>query len=72
MANAKIVICADEKTGKSIATQLRKPTGGGYTTVEGPFKTDSVLVETFGLDRDSSFEFTDNTDAETWFVVARA
>jgi hypothetical protein len=72
MADAKIVICADEKTGKSIAAQLKKSTGGGYKTVEGPFKTDSLLVETFGLDRDSMFEFTDNSDAETWFVVARS
>ena len=29
MADAKIVICADEKTGKSIAAQLKKSTGGG-------------------------------------------
>ena len=72
MANAKIIVCADEKTGKSIAAQLRKPTGGGYGTVEGPFKTDSILLETFGLDHDATFEFTDNTDAETWFIVARS
>jgi hypothetical protein len=71
MANAKVVICVDEATGKSIAAALKKPTGGGYKNVDGPFKTDSLLVETFGLGKDMTFEFTDNTDAETWFVVGR-
>lgn len=53
------------------ATMLKKPTGGAYKTVDGPFKTDSIIVETFGLGHDTSYEFTDNTDAETWFVVGR-
>ena len=71
MAGAKVVICTDEATAKSVATMLKKPTGGGYKNVDGPYKADSLLVETFGIGKDTSYEFTDNTDSETWFVVGR-
>lgn len=72
MAGAKVVICADEKTAKDMAAMLKKASGGGYKNVDGPIKTDSLLVETFGLANNASFEFADNSDAETWFVVGRS
>ena len=70
MANAKIVVCADEDTGKKLAAALKKPAGGGYTNVDGPFKTNSVILETYKIGNDLSVEYGDQ-DGETWFVVGR-
>jgi hypothetical protein len=71
MPGAKVMICADEATAKTLVTFLKKSGGGGYKNVDGPFKVDAVIVETFGIPGGSTYEFSDTSDAETWFVVGR-
>lgn len=72
MAKAKIVICGDEDVAKAMVDALKKPAGGGYKTVDGPFETDVVMLETVGVMNVTLNNYVGDTDLKTWFVVARA
>lgn len=71
MARTKVIICADEAMAKAFAANLKTPGGGGYTTVDAPFETDFVLVETFGVQPKTSLSIGDTADLKTWMVVAK-
>ncbi len=71
MANLKIVVCGDEDVAKAVAASLKTPPGGGFKTVDGPFPTDFVLLETFGLQNNVNVAFGDTSDFKTFVVIGR-
>jgi hypothetical protein len=71
MAKAKVIICADEEMAKAFAANLKTPSGGGYTTVDGPIETDFVVLETFGVQPKINLSIGDVVDLKTWLVVAK-
>lgn len=71
MARTKVIICADEAIAKAFAANLKTPSCGGYTTVDSPFETDFVVVETFGVQPKTSLSIGDTADLKRWMVVVK-
>ena len=71
MAQMKILVCASEAAATAAAAQLKQPAGGGYAKVDGPFRTDSVIIEPIGISPKASIELGDINDGVTWVVIGR-